>query len=176
MSDGPLALFIAILFLEMLFQAKFARLYFLVGLPIFRRTVKCRLGQNPIPGSDEIESSMPDSRFQELRFKALDSSNLGFRERFFGGFFEMAYTPVMHGLLSFDRRRGVVSVTGYANWFPLAFVLFFVEGIALDGGVFFAFALAAILGVIYAIQASRFSNVAEVVVEHLLSTQRASNG
>lgn len=176
MSDDPLVLFLAILFLEMLFQAKFARRYFLVGLPIFRRTVKYRLGKNPIPGADEIELSMPHSRFQELRFKALDSSNLGFREQFFGGFFQMAYTPVMHGLLSFDRRRGVVSVTGYANWFPLALVFFFIDDIAQDGALFFALALAVILGVIYAIQASRFSNVAEVVVEHLLSNSRASNG
>jgi hypothetical protein len=81
----------------------------------------------------------------------------------------MTYTPVMHGLLSFDRCQGIVSVTGYANWFPLAFVFFFFEGIAQHDDLFFAFALFAILGVIYAIQASRFSNIAKVVVEHLQS-------
>jgi hypothetical protein len=175
MSNGPLMLFLAILFLEMLFQAKFARLYFLVGLPIFRHTVKYRLGANPIPDSDEIELSMPNSRFRDFRFKALDSSNLGFREQFFGGLFQMSYTPVMHGLLSFDRRRGIVSVTGYANWFTLAFIFFFIEGIAQDGALFFAFALALIIGIIYVIQASRFSSVAEVVVEQLLK-RGASNG
>ncbi len=125
-----------------------------------------------MPGSDEIELSMPKSRFQKFRFKTLDSSNIGFREQFFGNLFQIAYTPVMHGVLSFDRRRGIVSVTGYANWFPLVFVLFFVEGISQEGAIFFAFVLALIIGIIYAIQASRFSNVAGDVVTHLLLNHR----
>jgi len=171
MIDRLLVLLIGILALEMLFQATFTRFYFQLGVPVFRRTIKCSLVGKLIPSSDQIEFSLPESKFQEFRFKSLDSSHFGFREQFFGGVFQMAYTPVMHGLLSFDRRRGIVSVTGYANWFTLAFIFFFAQGMAQDDAFLFALALAAIIGVIYAIQAKRFSDVAEVAVDHVLSNQ-----
>ncbi|MCL2076552.1 MAG: hypothetical protein FWH15_09005 [Betaproteobacteria bacterium] len=165
--NHAIVIILSIVALEMLFQLTFTRFYFQVGIPIFRRTIKCHFGGKPIPSPDEIEWFMPESRHQQLCFRSLDSSNIGFRERFFdlkALFFH--YTPVMHGLLSFDLRRGVISVTGYVNWSTVAliFVFFF---LVKDKDVILLFAVgsAAILGIIYGIQAKRFSNVAEVAAD-----------
>jgi len=170
--NSSLVFVLGVIALEILFQSTFARLYFQIGIPVFRRTIKCRFGGNPIPGADELGWSLPDSRFQEICFKALDASSFGFRERFFSGTSLLTYTPLMHGLLSFDRRQGVVSVTGHANWTLLLIVLFFIKGITKDDALFnaiFAIGLFAILSVIYFIQTRRFSDVLDVAVDHVSS-------
>ena len=70
-----------------------------------------------------------------------------------GGFFRLSYTPVMHGLLVFDRSTCRVVVLGLANWSTLAFAVAWVVATMAMDAAGLGFFVVALLGAIYAIQA-----------------------
>ena len=141
MFIGLLSL-IAVAFVEFLLSASWAPAYFRFGFPLFEKQFAF---------SDQPARQLRDRELSaEFRgrlgpsivglgastvFRRLSQDELAFRKRFFE-FLIFATTPIMHGIARVDRRERTVTVTGYANWYPLFFSAFWL-------GVPTRFALAA---------------------------------
>jgi len=148
----------------------FTPFYFTKGIPIFRRQANSGSTINALPSADQLESATGSGIYTRIAFRQLDGSRFAFRERILSGFFKLTYTPIMHGLLEFDRDSGQVRVTGFANWFPVALVTVFAFNLPQSEiGIFAAFLLG-LLVLIYALQARRFSQVATAAAARWCST------
>ncbi len=158
--DGNLFLAVlAVALIEMFLSGTFNRFYFTVGLTLFRHEVRTFSAAAPIPTAEELERRLNESVLPSLVFRLLGPAQYAFRERAWSGFFRVGYTPVMHGLLAFDRTNSRVRVLGLANWFVLAFTTFFVYVAYSLGTPWIPVFLVALLGAIYVIQARRFREV-----------------
>jgi hypothetical protein len=160
------AIVLAVVLAEWILSGLFNKFYFTFGIPLFRRELPCTSGETDPPSPEELEDALPSTAYYPLAFHEFDESRYGFRERFWGGgFFKFHYTPLMHGLLTFDHDAKRVRVTGFANWFSIAFVFFFVVYLpkedVKDFGVFFT----AVLALLYGIQAYRFGKVAQAAAD-----------
>ena len=163
----PIFVLVAVVVAELLLSGRFNRFYFTVGLPIFRREASCSPGVNSPPTTAQLEAATTGGALPGMVFRGLGNSEYAFREAAFGGLLKLTYTPLMHGLLTFDREHRRVRVVGLVNWFPVAFLWAFVlltadfsPSEAGDPGYFVAFACGLVL-FIYAIQFRRFSQVAD---------------
>ncbi|MCL2297377.1 MAG: hypothetical protein FWC38_04250 [Proteobacteria bacterium] len=155
-----LLILILIAIAELFLAGAFIRFYFTVGIPIFRYRVPCSFVANSLPSTERLEQTTSGGAFTAIAFRQLDDSRYAFRERAISGFFKLYYTAIMHGLLEFDRENRQVHVTGFVNWFPVAFVALFVFIVPESSAGTFLVFLVGILVLIYAIQARRFRKIA----------------
>lgn len=157
-----IALF-AILAIEFLLSRAFNKFYFEFGLPLFATSAKVGKDFKLPVTAGEIEHAVSGASSPDFAFAELDDSRFAFREVLFGvGLF--SYTPVMHGVLSYDAQARQINVKGRANWFPIFFIGLFFYSLDIGGAdAWFALPLAAVLGFIYVIQAVRFSRIASTV-------------
>lgn len=149
----------AVAVVEIILSLRWNRFYFSSGIPIFRQELSAQSPKPELPSSQRMEERLSKSAFPPLQFRRLDSDSLGFREKAAGAWFRFSYTPVMHGLLRFNRPSARVEVVGFLNWFVLVFVLAVVmASFSFHEPVFLVF-LASLLALIYIIQAKRFRQV-----------------
>jgi hypothetical protein len=144
---------------------KFVPLYFRIGIPVFWRKIGGLPDGNEVITAEMLEWQMPDSAWPAFSFQEIGANEFGFRERFFSG--RLKYTPFMHGTLTLDPTLGRAAVVGRVNWFPLALIAFAFFGLPDSSDIQFGVALLLIVGIIYAIQVVRYSQVA-VAAETLL--------
>ena len=166
METAGFAIVLAVVLVEWILSGLFNKFYFTFGIPLFRRELTCTSGETSPPPPEELEEALPSTAYYPLAFHELDESRYGFRERFWGGgFFKFHYTPLMHGLLTFDRDTKRVRVTGFANWSAIALVIFLVVSLAKADVMHFGVFFAAVLALLYGIQAYRFGKVAQVAAD-----------
>lgn len=160
MSSLNMTLLFVLFLVEALLTWRFNRFYFTVGLPLFKTEHRSDLTSKAIPSAEQLIACMPNSSFQSLVFSQIDSTRFAFRESAWARFPRISYTPIMHGLLSFDGDTGRIRVVGLANWLPSVFLALVVVGIPMqDSFPFVAFLIGTLL-LIYAIQFKRFREVA----------------
>lgn len=134
--------------------------YFQLGIPIFSSQVELpRSAPTPI-SADMLEAWQHQSLFQPLVFRSLDDGVFGFREVLWNGLFHRAYTPVMHGQLTFNRETGKIVVLGLANWSVLVFGALWLSTMSHLGLFWLQLLLPVVFVGIYVLQFRRFRQVA----------------
>lgn len=152
--------FLALVIIEMILSASLSRLYFRVGFPLFVYRVAIDFPDRSLPSSEDLTALLPESVFTRLLIGEIGDGQFAVREKFWGGLFRIDYTPVMHGLLSFDVGAKCVRLTGFANLFPFAFLAAIILSASSDGFFdFFIGAVITILALAYLIQARRYISV-----------------
>ena len=146
---------------ELIISGRWLPFYFRTGIPLFRRSFRYTEHRAISPNSlsDEFTGggiTVP------LIFRSIGPNEIAFREKFFS-LRLFGYTTVMHGLIRVGNAQLQVSVTGYANWFPLVFSATFIYmAVSFSGPdiryllLLFLFVL---LTILYLIQFVRFSKV-----------------
>ncbi len=148
---------------EMILAAKWNRTYFMIGLPLYRQIVVVQRAYPRLPPTDAFEARFGSAWEVSLLFRQFGPGEFAFREELLV-FKLFAYRTIMHGIVQYDVGTSRVIVTGYANWSFLAFVIWALivtigtNPLAL---IFVGIALGVISLLIYAVQASRYNEVAE---------------
>ena len=173
-SLGTIALIaLAILALaEMGLTTTWNKLYFMFGLPIFVKKIPVKNHRAEIPPKHIFETRFRSNGSTPIVFGEIGANGYGFCEEMLRfSKFGLRYTPVMHGWLVFDDANHQVVVKGFANWYILGFSLLWfgmlTSGLfnSLSTAIPFGLFFIVIVGVIYAIQYSRFSKVAAVAAQ-----------
>ncbi len=146
--------------IELILSATWNPYYFRHGLPIFRRMYSV-VSTFPKPSTQELEAQFRGQFRHPILFRKLSPSEYAFRYSFFH--FGLSATPLMHGMLRWDDTSGLVSVTGYANWFPTCFVLLVAFVWSGLDHVFLLFTIIIVaLSFFYLFQSKRFNKVGEL--------------
>lgn len=143
--------------------------------PIFRSTRRVIPGAARLPPATEIQTAFPAGMLPQLVFRQFDDNTVAFRESYLPRFFAFNYTPLMRGIIRFNRMNGSIEVTGYGYWWTITFVVLFTSTF-LDAGApeiprdsgFNAVLLAffgVLLASLYLVQALRFWGVAKEAAE-----------
>jgi hypothetical protein len=151
---------VTLLFLELALAARWSAMYFRSGVLLFRQRVVSQ--QSAARLEEDLNLTFEREFWSPLTFRQLPDGSVAFRERFSP--FPMwlsYYIPVMHGRIT-PMPQGGVDVIGRSNWTaPLVGAMIMgrtlVEGGPLLAGVFGMF-----LSAMYAAQAMRFRQVAQV--------------
>ncbi len=155
---------------ESILSGRWARFYFLIGLTLFKKSFT--FAGEPHLSAEELSQHFGHGISTPIVFHELDQDAIGFREKMFS--FRLFHnTPIMHGLIRVDRSHREISVTGFANWFPIVFAIVFLSTfprvlIEKEGFGFFILFFFAMLAILYAIQFSRFIKIFEQVKERSL--------
>lgn len=159
---------LVVLIVEIFLSGAWIPFYFRNGLPLFQRRVQMAQAFTRLPSPEEIEGSLKRGYMPSLVVHSLDSHTYAFREKLFE-LNLVGYTPIMHGLLSFNPERAEVVVTGFANWsvlalcFTAAFV--FVEW----PDILFLWFPVAIVASIYVVQSRRYAAVGDIAAKRCTS-------
>lgn len=146
-------------------------MYFTTGLPIFLLRIPVERHYSNMPTSHYFETQFQSTWWADaLEFKEIDTGTYAFREKFFDfRMYAFRYSPVMHGLLIFDRNNKQVIVKGFANWTALIFELLFLMAVIAEAPfpaiLLFVFLPFLFFLFIYSLQHSRFSDVARFAAE-----------
>ena len=108
--------------LDALLAATWSPAYFRHGLPLFFKRFPARPQWNPAFPAASLDAEFTRPCFYSLAFRELSPTVYAFRERLFHISW-LRYLLVMHGLVEWDFARSRITVTGYANIFPVAFAL-----------------------------------------------------
>ena len=153
--------------------------YFTSGLTIFVKCIPVNRWHTNIPHPSLFETMFHSEWVPSFTFKELDGSSYAFREKIIQ-FRLIRYTPVMHGLLTFDSDNGQVIVKGFANWYALSFSFVWIAMLVSFAISMWSYAsttfsilivlgaivaLVLVMGILYLIQSSRFSKVASFAAE-----------
>lgn len=134
--------------------------YSVTGIRILRRSCHALNPASDLPRSERMELRFLETDLPTFDFKWIGAERLAFHENYSGA--KTAYTQVMRGYLSFNRRTGEVEVVGLLNYFALFFALALAAGALvsrdLGGLLFLPFGLL-ILGICYTMQAGRYDEV-----------------
>jgi len=167
---------VAVAVVEIVLSLRWNKAYFSTGIPIFRQELSAQSPKPELPSSQRMEDRLSKSAFPPLQFRQLDSDDMGFREKAAGAWLRLSYTPVMHGLLRFDRSGARLEVIGFLNWFVLVFVLAgIMAAFSFQAPVFLVF-LVGVLALIYMIQAKRFRQVATYALQEWNAVSREGAG
>jgi len=157
----------AVAVVELALSGTWNQFYFSTGLPLFRAEVSLPRTQGEPPGAERLQGALQSKWLATLLFRKVSPDTMAFREKAIGEYFRLSYTPIMHGLVRFNRSGASFSVTGYANWTGLALIVYVLSLSIAYGKTWWSFfALFGVVGgVCYAIQARRFRGVANAVEE-----------
>jgi hypothetical protein len=159
------AVVLGVAVLETILSMTWNRLYFSVGIPIFREDRVLNQPSQAPPTSGRLEKLVAKSAFPPFAFRPIGENLFAFRERGWSGSWRLHYTPVVHGNLLLDPTSARLRVAGLANWFAIAFLAFGIIGsLSFREPVFLIFLIGLSVG-IYAIQAKRFREVAAAAAE-----------
>lgn len=157
-------LMISIAIIEMFLSVNWNKIYFTLGLPIFRKHVKFKHFSGDI---DSLVNNLnikfkSDGITSSQYFKKIDLNKIAFREKYFD-FSLLTYTPVMHGKIIIDCDKNEFEVLGLSNWFMMAF-LFMWYSTFLDHNInnidiIFLLAPIGIIGFIYYIQLRKYKKI-----------------
>lgn len=113
--------------LEFVAARSWARLYYLIGLPLLRvRLPNVRLGSD----AEQRLAATSDHRVSRITFQRLSESAIAFREKGSASP-TFRYLPVFHGLVRYAPEEGATYVIGWANYW-------FLGAIALMAYIFFS--------------------------------------
>jgi len=162
-----MVLLILVVIVESVLSGRWASFYFLNGLTLFKKSFT--VADDPRVSVDDLSQDYSQGLSTPIVFHEFGQDAIGFREKMFS-FRLFHYTPVMHGLIRIDRVRREISVMGYANWSPIVFAIVFFSTFpraTLEKGIYIFIILFffVIIGILYAIQLSRFSKIFEQVKE-----------
>lgn len=171
---------IAVAVLEIILSASWSDFYFRVGVPVFRKTFSY-VGLTPTElRAEELSAQFEGKIAPSILFVRLSRCDIAFREKMLQ-WRVLNYTPLMHGIIRDDPVRQEITVTGHANWFAFAFLIWwyvsiFDFGLGRSELIFFAAPLL-VYGLIYLIQYKRFSSVfRSVVARHSAGLPRETQG
>ena len=99
--------------------------YFRIGIPLFVRKQPFQQALPELPDVAELTEKFSGPWVMPIRFERLSSTQIAVRESFWGGFFKLTYTPLVHGLLEVDTHARELRIVGRANAFSLMFIIFF---------------------------------------------------
>lgn len=161
--DSDLLLFavpVLIAVVELVLSARWSRVYFTTGIPIFVRRIEKPGGLASVD-LESLEARTRPAAGAALLFKRVDATTIAFREELFGGG-TLRYSPIMRGVIRYNAGEPHVRVIGLANWFALALVACLVtllrrKIVELLPIIAFAY------GVVYLIQAVRYNRVAKAL-------------
>ena len=153
--------------------------YFTSGLMVYIKHIPVNYWHSNLPDTSLFEKVFHSEIVASLTFKEIDVFSYGFREKM-AQFRLVRYSPIMHGLITFDTVNGQVTVTGYANWYALVFSFLWLGMLTVFSvgswsygnigfsllifiGAFAFFSL--VMGILYWIQSSRFSKVAQFAAQ-----------
>lgn len=150
---------VAVFITELILSLTWNRFYFTFGIPIFARRVDRPRGLEDV-SLEDLPRSTATAAGTPIVFRRLPSGAIAFREKPFGGL--LHYAPLMRGVIRHNAGEAAVVVMGLVNWTAVALVAFFVVMLgrgAKDVAPYFLVAF----GVLYLIQAIRFSRIAKAL-------------
>lgn len=160
MNSWPIYVVLGIGLLELVLSLTWSRFYISKGIPIFFYEVHLNQPGAVPPQAGAMEDLASRSTGASLQFRQLEEDRLAFREQIWH-MGPRRYTPLMHGVLTFDTMGARVQVTGLANWYAPAFLI---GVLAIDPHLrtplFLGF-FAIIMVVCYFLQASCYREVAK---------------
>jgi hypothetical protein len=148
--------------LEVILSSTWNRVYFKNGLTLFNRSFPTVPAAHVL-NAEQFEAEFEGKRGTRLLFRQIEPSIFGFRHSFFHHGFSI---PVMHGIIKWNHDSTLITVKGYANWFPLTFlslVVFIWSGLE-HAVALVAFALT-MYTIFYLLQARRFTKVGRFASE-----------
>lgn len=160
--EASIIILIVVIIAEWIISGGWFPFYFRTGIPLFRRSF--RFFEQPAISPDNLTTEFTGGFFEPIVFHAISSHEIGFREKFSSFRLSFAYTAVMRGLIRIDHSHHEVSVTGYANWYIVCFIIMIISFGFSSFGIKFGqveatlFLLAFFL-FIYFIQFWRFSKI-----------------
>jgi len=162
---------VGILILEAVLAGTWNRFYFTFGLPLFIKRIPVNLFSFPPLDYARLQAEFSANWVNKsLVFKELDVDKIAFREKLLEMRWGRSSSEVMHGLLVLDQNSQHVAVIGYANWWLLgltALALALLLSLGSNGLLFAGFYLI-LIGVVYFLQARRFSKVAQAVAAQVM--------
>jgi hypothetical protein len=96
--------------------------YFRIGLPLFVRGQPYTVAVPALPGSKALADRFSGSWVLPLVFRRLSPTEIAVRESFWGGFFRVTYSPLVHGILEINEVSREIRIVGRVNFLPLALV------------------------------------------------------
>jgi hypothetical protein len=149
---------------EMRISSKWKAFYFLKGPVIFLKKYRINSADSIYDLSTKLEQQFSNNWLPSILFRQLDQDAIAFRETLFE-FVLLTYTPVMHGTISVNQTASEITITGRANWFLMAFSLFWLLSCPLGSlGIIF---LIVLISALYGTQFYRFSKVGETTLNIL---------
>ena len=155
-------LFLVIAIVEIVLSWRWNERYFALGIPIFVRRVE-KLGGLEDLSLEALQKSAATVAATPLLFRRVAPDRILFREKGFGG--SIHYLPIMRGVITAPAAEGAVVMKGLLNWFALAIVALFLwwTGGDLDDMAEVAPYVLGAFGIVYLIQAVRYSRVARAI-------------
>lgn len=112
--------------LEIIISALWWRIYFIFGLPLYRRTIKVAVQKIQILSVQELEEALPELAWRPpLIVRQIGAMKFAFREKLL--FLGFSYVPVMHCCMNYDSNKKELVISGLANWYALLFSIFFIS-------------------------------------------------
>jgi len=141
--------------------------YYRSGIPVFKKKLHSPLVLSTKLNIDRLDAEFQSGFTSSIVFREIGEDEYAFREAFLQIRF-LSYTPLMHGHILIEPRRGIVTVVGRLYWtvFSLAFIALWPAVWVLEIIPF----LAVLLFTLYAIQVRRFNKVGVLVKTLLTST------
>lgn len=157
---------IVAILVELILSARWSSFYFTAGIPIYQRIIKAQPGIVRMPTAGEIKATIPDSgRSAPILVRRIGENRFAFREKLFH--FGIAYSPLMHGCITYNPANGEIIVRGYLDWYIVVFTcyfLFFSLLLPFDPvDVIILFCLLVVMAYIYWMQKKRYSQVGDAV-------------
>lgn len=151
--------------IELLASSNWNELYFMGGIPIYKRRITSRGVVPNLPSDVELtERFKSDGWHISLFFKALSDYTIAYRTKLTGA----RATPLMHGVMRLKSGGREVEMTGYVDWW----LLLCMPTLILTGydiyppSLYFMIPfMLLVLLICYFIQAADFNRVAEYLRE-----------
>ncbi len=147
--------FALILAFELMATQSWLAVYFRFGIPV--HAARRRLVQD-VPTPETLDAAglakSLDERFKDrpgmpaIRFKPVaggSSTSLAFHESLFDPHSRARYLPVMHSLARINPRQGIVTVTGYLDWYVLFILVYLVFSTIADRSFVFVDVVVALI-------------------------------
>lgn len=156
------AAFFLVTVVELIAYSRWNGLYFRTGLAIFRDEADAQSPQADLPLPKDLEHRLENPKWKPVLFRQIGPDMMAFREAAWGYFDRGSYTPVMRGVVKFDRNRSKVFVRGPLMYFSLAFVAVFAGESYRFGAPWMSLFAVALYAGLFVIQVRRFRQVAEL--------------
>lgn len=120
------AILFGIAIIDWIMLGNWVRFYYLLGIPLYKRSFTYTRDLSNMALIDKLDNHII-SLNQPFGLKEFDRDTVAFREAYkfqmsFGEKKQRGYSPMMHGVIRFDRITRKVTITGIGNWFTFFFI------------------------------------------------------
>lgn len=160
--------FIAFTLAEASFAGLWYAPFYRTGLPVYKKQFYLPSVISTKLSIDQLDAEFQSGFTSSIVFREIGEDEYAFREALLQIRF-LSYTPLMHGHILIDPRRGIVTVVGRLYWtvFSLAFFVLWPADWVLEIIPF----LVVLLFALYSVQVHRFNKVGVLVKKLLALTQ-----